>query len=212
MSKNYFNITEPEFADIKNKIVRNASSELERLASRKRSNLLDTGEYYSWLWEIFEQNKGRHVKIRAISTMLDSEWDNKSPQETRFIRENTEAAKRGCTVERIFIMKRELLAKALQNDHIKLHMVEARSGLNGFVVMREDLERADPKLLSRIKDGFLGFDERVILIDDYAKDGSARGAVVMHPSEISELLDDFNKLRTFAHTLDSRVAALPSAG
>jgi hypothetical protein len=201
----YTRISEPEFQAVKNNIVREASDSLLKLANDKTSGPLSSGEYYAWLLQIIDSAQPNSA-IWALSLMLEYEWDD-SPVERRFMQASINAAKRGVHVERIFVMKRDLLAKALANPAIKVQSLEEEpKKFSGLFVDYHYIETHDPGLISRLGLGFIAFDRRVALIDLATPDGQVRGRVTMNAAEISRLATLYEQLKMHSENLSQKLA------
>jgi hypothetical protein len=138
--------------------------------------------------------------------MYDAEWDN-SPEEQEFLTANVEAANRGATVERVFILSYDQLDQCLANPAIQRHMGEV-PGLRAFFVTREYLRSRDPELLERAGAGFFKIGKRVALVDMFSQDEKARGFVTMEQSRLQDLEQTFNRLKILSSpTLSGLLAA-----
>lgn len=204
---NYLAIPERELTRVKDAVVSAASDELLRLATEKSSGELASSEYYSWLLPMLDDTRDG-ATIRALSMMMDCEWDNSEP-ERRFIKANVDAAKRGVKVQRIFISTPEVMLNAIERmPAVKPQLEEeAPPALAGYFVDRSYLERNDPKLLRRLGDGFIDLDGRVALVDLHSLDGSARGEVTMHPAKLSSLQEIHSQLLLQASALNSELVS-----
>jgi hypothetical protein len=196
----YLNITEKEFSQVKDTIITEAISSLNKLKNNKRSDELAASDYYEWLLPILE-NVGNGQKIKAVSCMFDTEWDD-SPAETRFINGNVNAAKKGAFVERIFLMDIGLLEESLKITAIQYHAKNnSEKNLQGFVSDREKVKTQEPSLLEKIGHGFIIFDSRVALIDQFDESGHVRGIVTMNEKDIRDLENAFKKLKFYSKIL-----------
>jgi hypothetical protein len=190
--KVYLGILEPEFRSVKDSILFEANERLLALSHQKTSEELGTGAYYTWLLPMLAEMRAGE-RISAVSLMYDAEWDD-SEVERKFVEENLAAARRGVSVQRIFIIPQDKLSAALQNEAIALHLKEADNGLDGYFVRREDLEHRDPDLLRRAGDGFIKISDRVALIDKFGAAGEVRGKVTMNQADIRFLATIFSQL------------------
>ncbi|HUL44054.1 MAG TPA: hypothetical protein VLY03_06820 [Bacteroidota bacterium] len=196
----YLKISEPEFAAVKDKILNDAIDKLTKLNNDKHSDELVTSEYYHWLLPILE-SVGRGQSIKAVSCMFSAEWDG-SPEEERFINGNLDAARKGATVERIFVMKRELINSALDIDAVRKHTKEQRTTtkLQGFFA---DKDKIDHNLMTTIGHGFIIFNSRFALVDKFDANGKVRGVVTMKKNEITEMEEAFARLKNISQDLSS---------
>lgn len=197
----YGRIPEPEFQAVKDAVLTHARDELLRLATEKSSGELSTGAYYRWLLPMIDEAT-RGMTIKALSLMLQCEWDESQAEET-FIDANRRAAERGVSITRVFVMPRSLLAEACQNPAVRAHLREERpSDLRGFFVDLDWLKQHDAPLEGKLRDGFIAFDERdVALIDLHSVDGSIRGFVTKLPAELARVRDVHAELMIHAREL-----------
>lgn len=204
---NYLAIPEVELTRVKDAVVATARDDLFRLATEKSSGELASSEYYSWLLPMLDDAKGG-ATIRALSMMMDCEWDDSEP-ERRFIKANVDAAKRGVKVQRIFVSTPQVMLDAIERvPAVKPQLAwEDPPSLIGYFVNRYYLERSDPKLLHKLRDGFIDLDGRVALIDLHSVDGSARGEVTMYPAKLSSLQEIHSQLLVQASVLDEELVA-----
>lgn len=202
----YVAIPEPELARVKNSVVATARDDLLKLSTEKSSGELPSGEYYSWLLPMLDTTP-RGSTIRALSMMMECEWDGSEP-ERRFIEKNIAAAKKGALIERVFVAPANVMLKAIDEyPGIKPHFEEEEpENLRGFFVDHSYLEKSDAALLAKLGDGFIDLDGRVALIDLHSKDGSARGEVTMKAASLSKLKDIHEQLLVHATRLNESLA------
>lgn len=201
----YLNITEREFAKVKDSIITETIIKLNRLKNNKRSDELYAYEYYEWLLPILEGVKSGE-SIKAVSCMFDAEWDD-TPAEARFLQGNIHAAQNGATVERIFLMDKKILSDALKVPAVLNHTVEEKekTKLLGFFADKEKVNKSDPNLLAEIGDGFIIFSSRVALIDKFDAAGQVRGIVTMNETDIRNLETAFRKLKYYSVSLSQTI-------
>lgn len=194
----YLNITEKEFSKVKDGILTEAINSLNKLKNNKRSEELASSEYYEWLLPILN-NTGNGEAIKAVSCMFDTEWDD-SPAEQKFIQGNINAGKKGATVERIFIMNKDILDDALKIPAVSYHTVEEKGTyhLNGFFSDREKVQKKEPSLIEDIGHGFILFNRSVALIDKFDEAGQVRGVVTMNEYDIRALERAFSRLKFYS--------------
>lgn len=200
---NYLAVAEPELARIKDAVIAGARDDLLRLATDKSSGELPSGEYYSWLLPMLERIPSGG-SIRALSMMMDCEWDDSEP-ERRFIQANVDAAQRGVSIQRVFVAPASIMVRAIEDIPAlrpQLAYEDPRQ-LAGYFVGREYLETHDPKLLAKLGDGFIDLDGRVALVDLHSVDGSARGEVTMLQAKLSQLRDIHDQLLLHARLIDT---------
>lgn len=196
--RKYLEITEPEFSSVKESVVSECLNRLDKLAREKTSEVLETGDYFNWLFPALEAaNEGD--EIWAISMMMDIEWEESQPEET-FLELNLAAADRGVAVERIFVVRREQYGTLLSNKYIKGQYDHIGTHLHLLVAEREYLERRDPRLLEALGDGLIGVNDRVVLVDVSAPEGF-RGYVTMNTAEILRRRRLYNNLRVNARPM-----------
>lgn len=191
----YLKITEPELRRVKEHILEDALDQLKRLATDKKSGFLPTGQYYMWLLPMLEEVRAKQ-QVWAVSMMLDCEWDD-SPPEKQFLQLNLKAAKTGAEVERVFVVPKALVSKLKTNIGVIAHLENESSTLRPLLVIREELERKDSKLLRDLGDGMIAFDRRVALVDKSAEDG-IRGYVTLNTQEILRLRRLYDALLVYA--------------
>ncbi|WP_433607893.1 hypothetical protein ACQP2P_34005 [Dactylosporangium sp. CA-139114] len=204
----YLSVTEIEFRAVKEQIVIDATEKLRRIAVEKRSDSLQTTDYYEWLFRQFDALRpGQYA--HAVSLSSDEEW-NDSQLEKNFLAKNLEAAGRGATVARIFIVEEHRLAKFIQLPPIKAHTVEAATGLSGYYISRDYLERADRGVLTDIGEGFIEFNGQVGLEDLFDPEGRARGQVTMLRSDLDKMRRIYLRLMNLATPLTLQPSVEPA--
>ncbi len=196
--KLYSQISEPDFSEIKNNIIRDAESKLSKLAYDKKSDILKSGEYFDWLFR-FLSNAKSGSNIWAISMNLSIEW-NKSQEEDTFLALNLQAAKKGVKVERVFVINENDLDEIKNNEYIKKQILCKSKNLVPLYVTKEHLEKVDKSLLKELGDGIIAIDNQVVLID-VASDEGTRGIVTMNLTEIQKWRERFQQLRVYAYDL-----------
>lgn len=170
---------------------------------RAERSSLPMVEYYERLFACLEA--ARHT-IVAISTMSELEWTD-SAIERRFFDLMVEAAKRGVIVRRVFVMPKDLQRKAVASLHaVRAHCWDyGPQMLKGYVITPEELRLRDPRLENTIGDGFISFDDEIVLVDAF--DGQqARGKITRNASDISRLLAIHQRLQNAAKQLTLGVA------
>jgi hypothetical protein len=199
----YVQITDDNFERVKIAAVREASIKLSRLAFQKRSDTLATGEYYNWLLAIIKDTQPGS-EIWAVSMMLSCEWDDTAP-ENHFLDYNLDAAKRGVTIRRVFVVPEAMIVD-LPNCRPVAAQIDPANKIDALLVAREYLEEKEKQLLANLGDGLIAFDQRVILIDEHSKDGTARGYVTINPGEIATRRYFFESLLPHAEKLSDGIA------
>jgi hypothetical protein len=185
-------INSPELQVLRDDILADSASRLEPLAHQLTSALLTPAEYYEWLTRMFARAV-RGTRVCAVTTMLESEWDE-SAAEQRYLSENVAAAKRGVTVERLFVVP---AARSDQFFHLNVAKAHSnnRNGLLGFFITFEALEALDAELLQTLGEGFVVFGARAALIDIMVPPGQARGQVTVNPDRIARMLRAFEQAK-----------------
>jgi hypothetical protein len=198
----YGSVTDREFIAVKDALIGDAIEKLRKIASEKTSDELGRGDYYQWLLPILDGAQSGEM-IRAISMMSDSEWDD-SPEEKRFVAGNISAAKRQAHIERIFIVKQGQLEKFLSAAEVAIHF-EGREprNLQGYFIEYELLKRRDSALLEAVGHGFIDFNGRVALVDNFSETGEIRGQVTKNPAELKRIREVFSKLKNMANEMDN---------
>jgi hypothetical protein len=204
----YLTVTETEFRPVKEQIVADATEQLRRLAVEKRSATLQTTDYYEWLFKQFSSVRSGEY-VRAVSLSSDTEW-NDSQLERNFLSWNLEAAKRGALISRIFVVEEARLGAFLRLPSIQAHTTEATTGLTGYYVSRDYLQRADRDALAAIGEGFIYFNERVGLEDRFDPNGRTRGEVTMLRSDLDKMRRSYERLLNMAQPLTNQLANNPT--
>lgn len=65
--------------------------------------------------------------------------------------------------------------------------------VQGYRVNRDLLKGKNPALFKRLKDGWMAYNDEVLVLDD-ASDGVARGVLIMRHAEIANKRADFEVL------------------
>jgi hypothetical protein len=203
----YLTVTETQFRPVKEQIVADATEKLRRLAVEKRSAALQTTDYYDWLKrELGSIRPGEYM--RAVSLSSDEEW-NDSQLEKNFLSWNLEAAARGALISRIFVVEEARLAAFLQIPPIRAHTVEADTGMVGYYLSRDYLQRADRDVLAEIGEGFIDFNGHVGLEDRFDPTGKTRGEVTMLPSDLDKMQRIYQRLLNMSEPLSTQLVAKP---
>lgn len=198
----YAQVSEADFREIKDGIIKNTEAKLARLAHNKCSDELNTGEYFDWLFR-FLKNTRSGERIWAISMNLDIEW-NESQEEETFLQLNLDAAARNVTVERIFVVSENSIEQFLENTYVKRQLEDESHNLIPRFVTKEHLEKVDKNLLKSLGEGIIAVDEHVVLVDIASNEGF-RGIVTMNPTEIEMWSTRFRQLRVYASEFSSIV-------
>ncbi|MCW5939869.1 MAG: hypothetical protein KF884_10885 [Fimbriimonadaceae bacterium] len=197
--RSYNEVVTEDFHPLRTHLVHKSTKLLKQYAREERSEELATGAYYQWLLPKLEKTQ-RGDRVWAVSMMMDCEWDS-SPSEERFLEENMSAVERGVILERVFVTKYSQLAEMLANKGVQAHSYKSDSNLRSFVVFEEDLHKKDPELLREIKDGFIAFNDKVVLIDVSSEEGM-RGFFVQKTAEIRSYARMFDRLKNLARPLN----------
>lgn len=194
----YLNITEPEFRKVKEVVLAEAIRSLSKMKNDKRSEELVSSEYYEWLLPILI-GVGKGGTIQAVSCMHAAEWDD-SPAEEIFIQENINAGRKGASVERIFLMKSELLKEALSNHAVNNHSQEKREeyGLVGYFADVDKVAKMETGLIDDIGHGFIIVNSSVALVDKFDSEGQVRGIVTMNEYDIQKYERTFKRLKLYS--------------
>lgn len=200
LGERFGSITEAEFTPVKDQIVADAQEQLRRLAIEKRSATLQTTHYYDWLFKQFERSN-KNEYMHAVSLSSDEEW-NDSQLEQNFLKANVQAAGRGVEVCRIFIVADDRVAQFMKLPPIQKHSKSSGSGLVGYLVSRNELEKYDPQVLRSVGQGFVDFNGKVGLEDIFDPQGAARGQVTMLPEDLERMLSIYNRLLNMAKVIE----------
>ncbi len=203
----YAQVSESDFREIKDGIIKNTETKLSKLAHNKCSDELNTGEYFDWLFR-FLQNTRPGEKIWAISMNLDIEW-NESQEEETFLQLNLEAAARNVIVERIFVVSKDFIEEFITNTYVKRQLEDRSGNLHPLFVTKEHLEDVDKKLLRSLGEGIIAVDEHVVLVDIASNEGF-RGIVTMNPTEIETWSRRFRQLHLYASDISTLLQSISS--
>ncbi len=184
-------ISAPELQLLRDDVLSRASASLQPLADDLTSEPLEPSLYYEWLNRMLSHAK-QGTRIRAVTTMLESEWDE-SPPEQHFLKANIDAAKRGVQVERLFIVPEQRLSRFGSTDVARVHALRGSKRLIGSFITRETLAAVDDELLSRLGAGFIAFGSSAALIDLTVPPDPARGQVTMSVRRLTSLLRAFDQ-------------------
>ncbi|MBC8274585.1 MAG: hypothetical protein H8E40_06430 [Chloroflexi bacterium] len=194
----YVMVNEEELRPLREDVIASTISRLRKLAHDKVSEAIEGSEYYMWLIDTMRKSR-KGVHVYAVSVMLESTWVG-VPSEKTLLEANVEAAKRGVSVERVFISSRNRLRDRRNREAILRHIEHARYGLTAYVVWYEDIEARDPELLRKVGQGFILFGDRVMLVDTCVPPEGASGYVSMDPHDLKSYRSMFEQLRIQATT------------
>lgn len=154
---------------------------------------LDSGKFYRILDKFFSEAKSGS-EMWIISTMMDNEW-NEDPKERKFIQSNFDAVDRGVKMERIFLFSKKKIPYYKTNKYIQRYL-SSKKIMTTYVDL-DELVHKNPKLLSIIKEGWIGIDDYALLVD-LPSDGTSRGYVTMNRQEIKKAKKCFDELKNMA--------------
>ena len=203
----YAQVSESDFREIKDGIIKNTETKLSQLAHNKCSDELNTGEYFDWLFR-FLQNTRPGEKIWAISMNLDIEW-NESQEEETFLQLNLDAAARNVIVERIFVVPKDYIEEFITNTYVKRQLEDKSGNLHPLFVTKEHLEDVDKTLLKSLGEGIIAVDKHVVLVDIASNEGF-RGIVTMNPTEIETWARRFRQLSLYASDISALSQSISS--
>jgi hypothetical protein len=129
---------------------------------------------------------GAKRNIRAVSVMMEDEWDD-SEGEREFLKLNLETARRGVRLERIFIFKAGMAEKFRKNRALEAFRREP--GVECYFI---DAEKLFEKEKNSIGDGWVMVDDEVLLVDLPGTAG--RGYLEFSGDEIREKRAVFERL------------------
>jgi hypothetical protein len=199
IGQSYTSITHPRLQDLKDKIVRSASVELERLRFESRTPVLDEPDFYRWLYHEFATAQSGTL-IRIVSMDAPLEWTD-THEEREYWRHNLEAVKRKASIERIFVLDDKRLAEAKQNPVIFEHRQGSDSGVIGKVVQRDKMSKNSPKDFSDAGEGFILFGDELAIVDVFSPDGQARGFITFNSTEVRRYSELYSKFDAVARPL-----------
>ena len=106
-------------------------------------------------------------------------------------------------MDRIFIVKDDQLQKFLALSEVSIHFEGAEpKNLCGYFIEYEKLQRRDASLLGAVGHGFIDFDGKVALIDNFSDTGEVRGRVTKKPAELKKIRELFGKLKNMAEEMN----------
>jgi len=203
LCQSYSHTSDPEFTNLKNKYINNALIKINKLKDEKSSDELTTSESFDLFLPIL-QNVQIGESVKAVTFLLQGEWDD-SPQVQEYLKSNIDAAQRGASVERIFIMDKSLLNDAIKNEAVKKHTKDQsnETKLKGYFVDRTRLKKEEPELYNASGDGFIIINLKVALIDKMYSEGKYRNIVTLNKNVIKELDETFMRLKRDSIELSS---------
>jgi len=184
-------IASPDLQLLRDDVMRRAITSLQPLAHELTSELLPPSHYYEWLVHMLD-GVSKGTRVRAVTTMLESEWDDSAP-ERKFLDANVRAAKRGATVQRLFIIPADRVDEFQQREVARIHSQRKLPKLTGLVLTREALIALDDDLVNRLGEGFIVFGERAALIDVTVPPNQARGQITVSQPRIGALVRAFEQ-------------------
>lgn len=191
--KLYDKISAPELQILRDDFLRKACAELIPMAQEMTSPPLAPSHYYEWLSQMMQEAK-RGTVVRAVSTMLESEWDE-SPSERRYLEENVKATKRGAVIERLFIVPKSRIDDFFAREVASTHSSKQLPRLKGYFITTETLGSIDGDLLKRLGEGFVAFGHSAALIDITVPPDQARGLISVNPTRIGDLVHSFEQAK-----------------
>ncbi|MEP0961317.1 MAG: hypothetical protein ABJQ70_03525 [Roseobacter sp.] len=205
LNSDYLAITEPKLRSYKEKILDEAISRLSNLQHRRKTPILQELEFYNWLKKEFME-AGSDTVFEIVSMDEDLEWQD-TPEEKEFLEANLAAARNGATINRIFVFEQDRMASAKENVGIFHHRVNARKGLNGFVVDSTSIRQKAPTAVEQAGQGFIIVNRQRVIVDRF-EDGEARGFVTFEPSEVASYIEAYELISTAKSPLDFSAKAI----
>lgn len=207
LNSSYLSVVEPKLRTYKEGILDEAIYSLSNLHHSQKTPILQEMEFYNWLKKEFEEASAS-TTFEIVSMDEDLEWTD-TPEEKEFLEANIQAAKNGASITRIFVFNKDRMASARENYGIYQHRVNARSGLNGFVVDRSTIQKKAPSAFRQAGQGFIMVNRQRVIVDVF-EDGEARGYVTFEPSEVAKYIDAYEQFSVPKVPLDFQSKALPS--
>lgn len=195
----YLGLTEERLARERQRIIDDAVSSLKSLSNSRRTPILEEPDFYDWLYSEFDQAQAGS-KIQIVSMDEDLEW-NDTPQEMEYFRKNVAAAKRGVSVERVFVFTDERLVQAANNKFIFAHRTGNDAKLTGRRVNKEEFARKAPTAMHDAGQGFIIFDDRLAIVDVFSADGKARGYVTLSETDLRLYRETFKRFKSLSAPL-----------
>lgn len=160
---------------------------------QSKSEDLDSGKFYRLLNKYFTEAK-KGSNMFALSMMLENEWNESAP-ERRFRQDNIDAVNRGVNLERIYIFEKRKAQEYKNNPSIEIFMGQKK--MKNYFVDLNFLKKNRKDLLDIIKDGMIGIDEELLLVDIDGH-GESRGYITFNKKEIEKALFAWNELKKYA--------------
>jgi|CXWL01.1.fsa_nt_gi hypothetical protein len=199
IGQSYTSITHHRLQEIKDKIVRATAVELERLRFELRTPVLDEPDFYRWLYHEFESAR-TGTRVRIVSMDEPLEWTD-THEEREYWRHNLEAAKRGASIERVFVFDDKRLVEARNNPRIFGHRQGSDTGVVGKFVDKEKFSKNSPKAISDAGQGFIVFNDELVIVDVFSPDGQARGFITFNSTEVRRYAELYSKFDAVAQPL-----------
>lgn len=182
-------------------LIKKTRESIRKLINKGVTDTLDEEVYYIYLFSLLN---GATKRVWAASIMGKEEW-NETPEENEFLRLNIAASLRMVLVERIFIVEQAEIGEMLSNDAIKKQINKRNDYLKTYIIIKEEIARERPHLLTDIGSGFLAFDDFAIASDVF-EDSYIRGILNLDEETLRKNNRNFTNLRDFAKPLDKKFA------
>lgn len=200
ISQLYLSITEPHLAEFKRRSVQATIDQLSVLKHTKRTPIMEPVDFYSWLFEEFSKATKNSV-FEVVSLLNDVELQD-TVEEKKFAKLNLEAAKKGASITRIFILDKHEDPRILQAEIVKLHHKKTRNGLVGRTVLRSEFARKGSIHLERVSQGFIIIDRNRVVVDDFTND-SPQGYVTFKGNEVTDYIETYRNLHLSSEEIDN---------
>ena len=166
--------------------------------SQSKTEDLDSGKFYKILDKFFTE-ADNNTKMWITSTMMENEW-NEDPAERKFIQSNFDAADRGAQLTRIFVFEKKNAEIFKTNPYIKRYL--STNKITSLFVDLNILKSKYPELLETIGNGWIGVDDKALLVD-LPSDGTSRGYVTFNKMTIKKSKECFDKLMKISQPLNN---------
>lgn len=200
-------VTEKGLDDYKDVIVEDAISNMKKLVQSKRTPVLQQIDFYKWLIREFKVAPAG-IKFEIVSMDEELEWTD-TIEEKEFLDANLEAAKRGVLITRIFVFSKGRFVAARENKGIYAHRDSGKSGLIGYVVDRQEVEKKALDAVRVAGQGFIIVDRKRVIVDKF-EDMEARGYVTFEPKEVARYISTYETFAILKRRLSFTQQALPA--
>lgn len=193
----YRQITDPDLIVYRDLLIENLLKNLEDLSRGKLH--IEGDECLSWIQKCFQNSK---KTIHGVSTLTHQEWV-KDERERRLYLENVNAKKRGVSVNRIFVVTKDLL----NNYQYRITLLEHIKDFENVYIVYMHSINEDDILLKNAHHGFLLIDHEFGFIDDHYP-GKTTGTIIKEKGYCAIYYRYFETLFSLSKPIKSIIADL----